>query len=234
MIRPIEKQISDITNILIGQGKDIVALKEKLYELETEKFATTFNMSPEEIMNDDFVDGGDRGRVHFGARSKPLLESEILEAQERYSSAAQCARYLRVSFKTYQRYAKKYGIYKTGTRSDGKKREYDPELTPYPLSKILAGEIYHPRPDRLKSMIFKAGKKLKKCERCGWRESSMDDRYPLIIYFEDGDPTNQKLENIKIYCYNCVFVLRGYITKGPSRLPPPVEKSLPPSEIDDE
>ena len=50
-------------------------------------------------------------RTKRGLGAKPLLEGEIKEAQEKARSAFEAARLLGVSYNTYKKYAKQYGIF---------------------------------------------------------------------------------------------------------------------------
>ena len=50
-------------------------------------------------------------RTKRGLGAKPLLESEIKEVQLKARSAAEAARMLGVSYNTYKKYAKEYGVF---------------------------------------------------------------------------------------------------------------------------
>lgn len=205
----------DMEMTIVRMAKDVENLKKKVVELESEKLAKYFNMTPAEA-KDKFVIKP-LSRLNRGYGRRPLLESEILDAQRHCDNCAQAvARHLGVNYKTYYKYAKRYGIHKTnpGSPMARKKGCYSVEGGKYPLSKILSGEIYHPEPKRLKKLLFRGGQKQPACERCGWKEKRIDGIPPLLINFLDGDQTHQTLDNIKIYCYNCTFVLRGYVRRG--------------------
>ena len=51
--------------------------------------------------------------------SKPLLESEIKDAQKKNRSAMEATRLLGVSYNTYKKYVRKYGIFEDLKKSDG-------------------------------------------------------------------------------------------------------------------
>jgi hypothetical protein len=57
--------------------------------------------------------------------------------------------------------------------------------------------------DKLKKRLFKAGLKPEQCERCGWAERTPDGYLPLELDHLNGDPNDNRLENLKILCPNC-------------------------------
>ena len=59
----------------------------------------------------DLSQAGQQRRMKRGLGAKPLLESEIKDAQKKARSAMEAARILGVSYNTYKKYARKYGIF---------------------------------------------------------------------------------------------------------------------------
>lgn len=59
---------------------------------------------------------------------------------------------------------------------------------------------------------------------CNYHERRIvDGKIPLLLNFEDGNPKNHKLENIKLLCYNCTFVAgKGFIKRGNKQFDPDV------------
>lgn len=210
----IKKIIDDFEKVIVKHSKDIKYLKEKVVALETESLADQFKMSPEEVREQFIVNPPTTIGVARGRR--PILESEIKEALTHVECASAAARYLGINYKSYKKAATKYGLFKASPYGKGSKirdREYGVNSGKWPLNKILAGETHHPQPWKVKRLILRAGKKLARCERCGWKESRADGEVPLFINFIDGDSTNQKLENIMLYCQNCTFILQGDIRR---------------------
>ena len=146
------------------------------------------------------------------------MESELKKAHENCQSAAECARYLNVSLPTYRKYAKMYGIYKIRNPHDKRpeKSPANPHKGKFPIEVLL--ECKHPNfpIHRLKDKLIRSGIKKAECEQCGFSERRVTDgKIPLLLNFEDNDNKNHKLENIKVYCYNCTFLCgRGYIKRG--------------------
>ena len=143
-----------------------------------------------------------------GPGSPPLLESEIRIAQEKSKSAAEAAKRLNVTYKTYKKYALMYDLHKSFTNKCGKGvyKPKDPNTGKFPLNEILEGKF----PDyplwKLKDKLIRSGLKKPCCEQCGYCERRItDNKIPLLLVFEDNNDKNHKLENIKVFCYNCSF-----------------------------
>ena len=58
-------------------------------------------------------------RTKRGLGARPLMESEIKEAQQKSRSAMEAARVLGVSYNTYKKYSRKYGIFEDLKNPDG-------------------------------------------------------------------------------------------------------------------
>jgi len=143
-----------------------------------------------------------------GLGAKPLLESEIVEAQVGAISEIEVARKLGVSYITYRKYATMYNLYGKVKNFGGKgiDKPQNPNKGKYPLSDILEGKYPEYPIFRLKHKLLRSGLKKYCCEQCGFKEHRIiDNKMPLLIVFEDGNSKNHKLENIKILCYNCAF-----------------------------
>jgi hypothetical protein len=56
---------------------------------------------------------------------------------------------------------------------------------------------------KLKKRLFAAGIKPKYCENCGWAQKTPDGYLPLEIDHINGDPRDNRLENLRILCPNC-------------------------------
>jgi len=143
-----------------------------------------------------------------GKGAVPLLESEIKEAQAKSKSAAQAAKHLNVSYACYKKYAKLYNLHTTFTNKSGRGvlKTKNPKTGKYPLDDILNGKF----PDyplwKLKDRLIRSGLKPAACEQCGYCERRLtDNKIPLLLVFEDNNEKNHKLENMKVFCYNCSF-----------------------------
>lgn len=173
-----------------------------------------------------------------------ILRSQIEEAQRHTNSNAGAARWLGVPYLRYKKYAKLYGIFDRHLNPDGVgvPKGFAKRPTSIPLRDVLAGK--HPKYSlaRLKNRLIARKKLADVCALCGFSERRItDNMVPLMLRFVDGDHTNFKLENLELYCYNCMFLTTGapsvvnrkhVITSftDPDRIPK--KKKLEPSPTD--
>jgi hypothetical protein len=150
--------------------------------------------------------------VKRGLGAQPLLESQIKAAQSKSASAFEAARTLGVSYNTYKKYAKLYGIF------DDLKNPYGIGIhkakaiknKKYHIDDLIAGKHIKYPLHKFKNKLFDSGYVPKVCGSCGFSEERITDgRMPLLIDFLDGNLNNRKLDNIRPLCYNCFFLLVG-------------------------
>jgi len=109
---------------------------------------------------------------------------------------------LHVSYNTFKKWAKRYGVFKPRPSSAGVTRArkvtwsglkpLDVELS---AQKKLIKEFILPQ----------------RCSQCGesrFRKSDMLS--PLILHFIDGDIHNKTPDNMRLFCYNCYFLEKDH------------------------
>lgn len=153
------------------------------------------------------------GAYPRGAGFRPILENDIRDAQSKSKSAFEAARTLGVSYNTYKKWAKTYGIFENllNPAGIGIVRANQVHNGENALDKILRGEG---KPDypiaRLKRRLITSGYFAEECTCCGFDEKrASDGKVPLLLDFLDNDWQNHKLENLRFLCYNCFFLLVG-------------------------
>jgi hypothetical protein len=153
-----------------------------------------------------------------GVGSKGISLQKIIESCNNTKSNLAASRYLNVHYSTWKKYAKQYTQEDGRTYFEAHKNEKGigiPKGTGgggrYSLEDIQNGIVPNDYPAfRYKYRLLRAGIKLEKCENCGFEEQRLTDgKVPLQLDFIDGDPTNRKLENVRLLCYNCYFLLSG-------------------------
>jgi hypothetical protein len=203
---------SDKDRVVSTLVKELEELKRKVTNIQNDKVVENLQLPREVLASVGIVQEPRRLKRGMGAR--PLLESEIKEAQEKCQTAADCARYLKISYRSYKKHATRFGLFKTNPWKRGDRKHYwEPNKGKYPLNQILEGKFPHYPIFRLKDLVIRSKTKEPKCEMCGFEERRItDSKMPLILNFEDGNEQNHKLENLRLYCYNCTFCFgRGYI-----------------------
>lgn len=206
----------DKDKVLAVLVREIQELKKDVSAIKNDKVIESLQL-PEEDLKALGVVTPPPPRLRRGRGNRPLLESEIAEAYKACDTATGAARYLGVSYNAFQRAAKKYGMWKINPWGKGsRKRYWAPDKGKYPLNQILEGKFPDYPIYRLKDLLIRSGTKKAECENCGFSERRItDNKMPLILNFEDGNEKNHKLENLKIFCYNCTFLCgKGYIRRG--------------------
>jgi hypothetical protein len=147
-----------------------------------------------------------------GLGAKPILESQIKAAQAVSRSAFEAARTLGVSYNTYKKYAKLYGILEDlkNPYGIGIERAKRIKNKKYHIDDLIAGKHLKYPLFKFKNKLFDSGYLPKVCSSCGFSEERITDgKMPMLIDFLDGNLNNRKLENIRALCYNCFFLLIG-------------------------
>lgn len=207
---------SDKDRVIDVLVRTVEELKKDVNIIKNNKIAEELQL-PQDLLEASGVLEKPPTRLKSGHLSRPILESEILEAKSKCSNESECARYLGINFKTYKRWAKKYGMWSPNPWGKGsKKRYWAPDKGKYPLNRILNGEFPEYPVHRLKDLLIRSGTKQPECENCGFSERRItDNKMPLVLNFEDGNEKNHKLENVKLFCYNCTFTCgKGYLRTG--------------------
>jgi hypothetical protein len=156
-----------------------------------------------------------------GRPSMGLSEANIRYAMENSTSNITAAQFLNVDYKTYKKYACMYvdkesnqslfELHKPKILTGIPKRRYSyrETLIKYTITGILRGDFPHLEPRYVKNRLLNSGHFPPVCSCCGFNERRIDGKIPLVLDYIDGDRTNHREENIRILCYNCVFMLSG-------------------------
>jgi len=89
---------------------------------------------------------------------------------------------------------------------------------PRPLAEILVRDSRYPR-QHLKSRLFDAGLKQRRCEACGQGELWRGHRMALILDHVNGVPDDHRIENLRVLCPNCAATLDTHCARK-NRVPP--------------
>lgn len=161
-----------------------------------------------------------KGNTSAGRPGINLTETEIRYAMENTKSASAAARFLRVSYESFRKYASMYIDEETGKSlfeliknptAKGIKKASTPKFHGrYGILDILKGKWPEYPAKKLKARILRHGLMEECCDNCGFNERRITDyTVPLILDWKDGDLTNHKRENLRFLCYNCFYLIVG-------------------------
>ena len=85
------------------------------------------------------------------------------------------------------------------------------------MEEILVENSPHRNTNKLKKRLFKSGLKEQKCEICGYTEN-------LELHHINGNPTDNRIENLQILCPNCHAKERDEKRKMSRRIDPAMSK----------
>lgn len=143
---------------------------------------------------------------------KPILRSEIQEAQRNTNSNMAAARYLNVAYPRYRQYAKLYGLFDSHLNSIGigVDKGWSKNPQSIPLKDILDNKYPKYNHLKLKNRLIARKKLEERCSMCGFSERRVTDgKTPLMLDFKDGNRVNFNLSNLMLTCYNCMFLTSG-------------------------
>ncbi len=136
-----------------------------------------------------------------------LSKSRIEWAIHNTQSMTQAARLLGIAYNTFKKYAEQYNLFQPAENKgphsaplhfDWNKRAND----------ILEGKHPNYPVQKLQWLLLREGKLQEQCQECGHSKSRVrDDKTPLLIDFLDKDHHNHEVENLRMLCYNCYFIL---------------------------
>ena len=145
-----------------------------------------------------------------------MPESDIRYAIANTKSNAEAARFLKVSFTTWKKYAKMYvdsatgkTLYDLHTNQAGlgiTKDSVRANAGLYSIDRLLEGK--HPNYPvwKLRNRLLALNIFQEECQCCGYAERRVtDDTVPLLLDHIDGDVTNHRVENLQMLCLNCYY-----------------------------
>jgi hypothetical protein len=204
--------------------RKVEELAKKVHDIETKKILDETQL-PVEILKENGLLPKVSKKLKTGKGYRPLLQSELEEAKKHSVSSAGQARWMGVSFATFKKYCKLYGIYDPGYKGRGKKQNFDPTRGKYPLTTILTGVLngnpgvteWNVKKKLLQNKMFE-----EKCNICGYSNKRVvDNKVCLLLDHKDGDLKNFKQDNLQLLCLNCTFECgRGYIRRGKALFDP--------------
>ena len=141
-----------------------------------------------------------------------LTKNMIEESQKHSKSNMEAARWLKVSYNTYKKWAKYYNLFDQHLNQSGFGVKKGWATYKINLEDIFEGrrKCNYTLPMLKKRMVLDGYAK-EECYSCGWNEGRVTDgKIPLTIDFIDGESENKSLDNMRLLCPNCYFVHNGF------------------------
>ena len=151
--------------------------------------------------------------LRIPGRRTAITKNMIEESQMNTKSAMEAARWLGVSYATYRKYAKMYGIFENHLSKEGFGIRKGYGKFRIPVEEIIKGNRVPPRRwshKVLKGRLIEDGYFQEECSTCGYNEINLKlDKVCLTLDFVDGDHQNFKFENLRLLCPNCYLSFNG-------------------------
>ena len=139
-----------------------------------------------------------------------IAKSKILWAINETHSMKAAARLLRVSYNTFKKYAKMYELFKPLPSNKGIPMLNRVGNRQVELQAIFKGEHPSYSQTKLQERLIREAYVAEECSNCGYCERRTDDlTIPLILDYLDDDGTNKALENLRLLCFNCFYIMKG-------------------------
>ncbi len=141
-------------------------------------------------------------------KPRKWTESQLQEAAQKSSSIRQILRALGL-VEAGGNYAqiKKYLLFYNVDTSHLKGRGWSKGLVGIGRPRVPMEEILVQNSNfqsyKLKNRLQSLGLKPTHCEECGWNKQTEDGYLPLEIHHMNGDPRDNRLENLLVLCPNC-------------------------------
>ena len=141
-----------------------------------------------------------------------LTKNMIEESQKHSKSNMEAARWLKVSYNTYKKWAKYYKIFEQHLNQSGVGVRKGWATYKIPLEDILSGKRECKYSNgMLKKRLIEEGYMLEECDLCGWNEERItDSKICLNLDFNDGSKENKSIDNMRLLCPNCYLSNNGF------------------------
>ena len=156
--------------------------------------------------------------VHIPGKRFVLTKNMILNAQKETISGRQAAKWLKVSYPTYKKWAKYYNIFEQHKNQKGVGTKKGWASYRIPLEDFFEGKRELPTNYSgkvLKKRMLEEGYLQEECSNCGYNEVNVaTQKVCLNIDFIDGNNKNISLDNIRLLCANCYLSFNGSFPKS--------------------
>lgn len=142
-----------------------------------------------------------------------FTDEEFIEITETSQTMALAARRLGMSYSVFARRAKKLGCFKPNQSKKGINcnEVYGFRKDRISTEDILAGKYPQYQTYKLKKRLIAEGYFEDKCSMCGWDKKPEGREFtPCELDHINGNPTDHRLENLRLICPNCHSLTETY------------------------
>ena len=134
--------------------------------------------------------------------TKRIIEDAISNTD----SNSGAARWMGVTYNTYKKWSKYYGLFEKNLNQSGVGINRKRINTKYNLDDIINGKYPDYSSKHLKRRLIDSGYMDNECSVCGWNEERItDNKICLRLDFIDSDHSNYNFDNLRLLCPNCYF-----------------------------
>ena len=140
-----------------------------------------------------------------------LTKNMIETAIEQTKSNAAAARWVGVDYKTYKKYAERYGLFEKGLNQSGVGIRKGYGSYKIDVADILNGNRNNPYTLAMfKKRLISGGYLLEECSICAFNERNIvTELICLKIDFIDGNTSNYHMDNLRLLCPSCYYSNNG-------------------------
>ena len=151
--------------------------------------------------------------INIPGRRKVITKNMILRAQGETNSNMAAARWLEITYNTYKKWAKYYGVFEQHLNQKGVGVKKGWATYKVPVDDIITGKRQPPRRwshKVLKKRLIEDGYFNEECSNCSYSEENIQTgKVCLGVDFEDGNHENFKIDNLRLLCPNCYLSYNG-------------------------
>jgi hypothetical protein len=135
-----------------------------------------------------------------------ISDDEFVSIVEKCQTMAYAAKKLGMSYKAFCKKAKQLDCYKPNQGGKGLKKptSFGHDKNKIMTEDILAGKYPRYQTYKLKIRLITEGYLEDKCSICGWDKKPEGAKFtPCELDHINGNPTDHRLENLRLICPNC-------------------------------
>ena len=146
-----------------------------------------------------------------------ITKRMVEDAIENTNSQSSASRWIGVSYNTYKKWAKYYGLWEQHINQAGIGIKKGWGAHRISLEDIFSGKstsTFYTK-TRFKKRLIDEGYLYEECSICGWNESRVTDaKICLNLDYIDGSSDNKRIDNIRLLCPNCYLSNNGFFHKS--------------------